>query len=198
MYIWRLEWEGGEGYPKSRCSSKGGCLNLVLWIGPKCRQGGEGVKNPTNFADVICTWPLTGVGLRRMEGQRDSGGRHGRDSGMAVVVGREGGTDSIWCLKSGLSGRKWGIWYPDNFPQIIRILGLQIWANSINIWLKYDPKTLSNNLLKSFFIHMKEIHISNWFQFSDCSSSLISFFTHMKEVHLEIWFTSPDLGNSLK
>ena len=30
---------GGRGYPISRCS-KGGCVNLVLWIGPKCRQGG--------------------------------------------------------------------------------------------------------------------------------------------------------------
>ena len=113
-----------------------------------------------------------------------------------IFRSREGGTDSIWCLKSGLSGRKWGIWYPDNFPQIIRILGLliisfilsQIRANSINIWLRYDPKTLSNNLLKSFSIHLKEIYIKNWFQFSDSGSSLRSFFTHMKEVHLEIWF----------
>ena len=48
---------GGGGYPKSRCS-KGGWVNLVLRIDPKCRQGGEGVKNPGNFADVMCTCPL--------------------------------------------------------------------------------------------------------------------------------------------
>ena len=34
-------------------------MNLVLGIGPECRQGGEGVKNPENFADVICTCPLS-------------------------------------------------------------------------------------------------------------------------------------------
>ena len=35
-------------------------MNLVLRIGPKCRQGeGEGVQNPENIADFICTCPLT-------------------------------------------------------------------------------------------------------------------------------------------
>ena len=29
MYIWRLHWEGGRGYLKSRCS-KGGCVNSIL------------------------------------------------------------------------------------------------------------------------------------------------------------------------
>ena len=120
-----------------------------------------------------------------------------QNSSTMWTASREGDTDSIWYLNSGLSGQKWGIWYPDNFPQIIRILGLQIWANSINIWLKYDPKTLSysfkdrSHLLKSFFIHhMKEIHLKIWLQFSDCGCSLRSFFTHMKEVYLEIWFYS--------
>ena len=31
---------------------------LVLWIGPKCCQGGEGVKNPENLAEVIYERPL--------------------------------------------------------------------------------------------------------------------------------------------
>ena len=44
MYIWCLQWEGVGGYSKIRCS-KGGCVNLVLWFGPKCRQGGEGTKS---------------------------------------------------------------------------------------------------------------------------------------------------------
>ena len=38
--------------------SKGGCVNLVLQISPKCGQGGEGVKKSQNFADVIYGWPL--------------------------------------------------------------------------------------------------------------------------------------------
>ena len=33
--------------------SKGGCVDLVLRILPKCRQGGEGVQNPQNCVDVI-------------------------------------------------------------------------------------------------------------------------------------------------
>ena len=33
--------EGGGGLTKCRCS-KGGCVYLVLWILPKCRQGGGG------------------------------------------------------------------------------------------------------------------------------------------------------------
>ena len=39
--------EGEGGYLKSRCS-KGGCVNLILRIGLKCRQGagGRGSKIP--------------------------------------------------------------------------------------------------------------------------------------------------------
>ena len=44
--------EGGGGLAKWR-HSKGGCVDLVLWILPKCRQGGEGVQNPKNCVDVI-------------------------------------------------------------------------------------------------------------------------------------------------
>ena len=36
---------GGRGLPKCRCG-KGGCMDLVLWIWPECRQGGGGVQNP--------------------------------------------------------------------------------------------------------------------------------------------------------
>ena len=33
--------------------SKGGCVDLVLWILPKCRKGGgKGVQNPENYVDV--------------------------------------------------------------------------------------------------------------------------------------------------
>ena len=50
---WRPQWGGeGGGWPKSR-HSKGGCVDLVLQISPNCGQGGEGVKNLENFADVI-------------------------------------------------------------------------------------------------------------------------------------------------
>ena len=34
-------------------------MNLVLQTWPKCVQGGEGVKNPENFAYVLNGWPLT-------------------------------------------------------------------------------------------------------------------------------------------
>ena len=44
--------EGGGGLTKCR-HSKGGCVDLVFWILPKCRQGGEGVQNPENYVDVI-------------------------------------------------------------------------------------------------------------------------------------------------
>ena len=47
-----------EGLLKSG-RSKGGCVNLVLQIGPICGQGGEGVKNPENSADVLNGSPLT-------------------------------------------------------------------------------------------------------------------------------------------
>ena len=33
-------------------------MNLVLHTWPKCIQGGEGVKNPKNFAYVLNGWPL--------------------------------------------------------------------------------------------------------------------------------------------
>ena len=45
---------------------------LVKWM--NMDRGREGVKNPGNFADVICTWPLTSnpggksiAGLANME-----------------------------------------------------------------------------------------------------------------------------------
>ena len=43
---------GGVG-PKADVASRGGCVDLVLQISPNCGQGGEGVKNLENFADVI-------------------------------------------------------------------------------------------------------------------------------------------------
>ena len=50
---WRLHWGGEGGLTKCR-HSKGGCLDLVLWILPNCRQGGgEGVQDPENCVDVI-------------------------------------------------------------------------------------------------------------------------------------------------
>ena len=42
---WRIHWGGEEGLTKCR-HSKGGCVDLVLWILPKCRQGGRGSKIP--------------------------------------------------------------------------------------------------------------------------------------------------------
>ena len=58
IHKWRQQRGGGRGVPKFWCS-KGGCVILVLQIGPKCWQGGEGVKNPKNLADVICERPLS-------------------------------------------------------------------------------------------------------------------------------------------
>ena len=49
---------GGRGYPKSRCS-KGGCVNLVLGIGPKCRQGGRGSKIPKILQTSYVHAPLS-------------------------------------------------------------------------------------------------------------------------------------------
>ena len=50
--------EGGGGSWKSG-HSKGGCVNFILQISSKCRQGGEGVKKAEKFADVIHGSPLT-------------------------------------------------------------------------------------------------------------------------------------------
>ena len=47
---------GGGGYPKSRCS-KGGCVNLVLWFGPKCRQGGRGGQKFRKFCRRLMYMP---------------------------------------------------------------------------------------------------------------------------------------------
>ena len=33
-------------------------MDLVLWINPNFGQGGEGVKKPENFADVLYVWSL--------------------------------------------------------------------------------------------------------------------------------------------
>ena len=43
--------EGGRGSCNSG-RSKGGCVNFILQINSKCRQGG-GVKKSESFADVI-------------------------------------------------------------------------------------------------------------------------------------------------
>ena len=45
-------------------------MNLVLFVSPKCGQGGEGVKKSQNFADVIYGWPLgqmQGEGVSRLD-----------------------------------------------------------------------------------------------------------------------------------
>ena len=51
---------GGRGYPKRRCGKRG-CVNSVLWIRPKCRQGGGGGRGQKcqKFCRRHCTWPLT-------------------------------------------------------------------------------------------------------------------------------------------
>ena len=40
-------------------------MNLVLLINRNCGQGGEGVKNPKNFADVIYGRPKFAVSTER-------------------------------------------------------------------------------------------------------------------------------------
>ena len=44
---------GGGGVSKFLTIRGGGCVISILTI----LTGGGGVKNPENYADVICTWP---------------------------------------------------------------------------------------------------------------------------------------------
>ena len=45
---------GGGGVSQFLTIRGGGCVISIL----KILTGGGGVKNPENYADVICTWPL--------------------------------------------------------------------------------------------------------------------------------------------
>ena len=45
---------GGGGVSQFLTIGGGGCVISIL----KILTGGGGVKNPENYADVICTWPL--------------------------------------------------------------------------------------------------------------------------------------------
>ena len=58
-------------------------------------KGREGVKNPGNFVDIICTWPLTRLLRARLRDKDRGGGRDG-----VVLRPRE------WIILSdGLEGR---------------------------------------------------------------------------------------------
>ena len=69
-----------------------------------------------------------------------------------------------------------------------------IWANSINIWLRYDPKPLATHFKDRSIIWLT-LYIFNlnsnglqWLQFPDCENKFKSFFLHMKEIHLHTSF----------
>ena len=49
-------WRGEGGWPKSR-HSKGGCVNLVLEISPKCGQEGRGLKIPKKLGTSFMYGP---------------------------------------------------------------------------------------------------------------------------------------------
>ena len=49
IHKWRQKRGGGRGLPKF-WRSKGGCVILVLWIGPKCWQGGGGGQKSQKFS----------------------------------------------------------------------------------------------------------------------------------------------------
>ena len=57
IHKWRQQRGGGRGLPKFWCS-KGGCVILVLEIGSKCWQGGEGSKIPKFYLTSFVNGPL--------------------------------------------------------------------------------------------------------------------------------------------